>query len=629
MNPDRPTPTDRAPLDDAALAVLIREVADEWSLPPQRLDALTWRDRVGRGRRAGNGGSGGRWTRLVLGAAAVAVVATVSLSFAVGWLKAPPSDQGTVGTSPSPGASSIPVHVGGPAGRVAAAEARRNGDLPTPSRIMVQTGQGYHIADLATGDLSPVLIEVGHGPTAVLARPGGGWVCICGDGQNAIRLSLRPSMRNGVVGAATPFKDIVGTEDPSESGDLQPFLADVSVTASPDGRLGLVGWIYRDGEAGWQIGADLIDLETLADGRLDPAPSRPTDRRRWPRALAIRSDRARLARRRSDPPRDPGVRRRNGQRARLVRRALGGVVRWTIDRCPGQRRRHDPRRVPRIRRRADRRRSDRRRGGLLRLVLVAVRFAAGQADRGGWSVGERDRVPGQPGRRSTREAWCRPPATPSIPGIRSKSVLSRLDLRNGELSVGEPQSPNPTGLTNGQGDLIVVSADGTRVYTLGIASADTARTPEAPQGSMRSTPRPSRRSATGQRWRISTSIAVSEDGRHVYAAATGGPTAAGDPGAGVRRLDHGLRHIRRLGRRSSPVDSAHGTSRWGRRSAAEARPWVSGAGGCSRRSRSGRCPSRDRRSDRSGSRSCCTWVGGRWPCGAAFGASRRTGQPPT
>ena len=76
----------------------------------------------------------------------------------------------------------------------------RNGALPTPSRIMVRTGQGYHIVDLATGVLSPVVIPVGYGPTAVLSRPGGGWVCICGDGQNAIQLSVKTIDPNGVVG---------------------------------------------------------------------------------------------------------------------------------------------------------------------------------------------------------------------------------------------------------------------------------------------------------------------------------------------------------------------------------------------------------------------------------------------
>ena len=61
MEPDRPNAPDRDPLDDAALAALVRDVADDWQMPPQRLDEVTWRDRVGRGR------AGGRW-RLVVSA---------------------------------------------------------------------------------------------------------------------------------------------------------------------------------------------------------------------------------------------------------------------------------------------------------------------------------------------------------------------------------------------------------------------------------------------------------------------------------------------------------------------------------------------------------------------------------
>jgi DNA-binding beta-propeller fold protein YncE len=89
-------------------------------------------------------------------------------------------------------------------------------------------------------------------------------------------------------------------------------------------------------------------------------------------------------------------------------------------------------------------------------------------------------------------------------------------------------------------DLIVVSADGTRVYTLGISSPDPASSGDsagvyafdaatlAPLGHW--APQPNL-----------TSIAVSDDGRHVYAAADGGPSAAGDPapefGASITAYD--------------------------------------------------------------------------------------------
>jgi hypothetical protein len=127
-----------------------------------------------------------------------------------------------------------------------------------------------------------------------------------------------------------------------------------------------------------------------------------------------------------------------------------------------------------------------------------------------------------------------------------ETVLSRLDLRSGELNVGQPQRPNPTGLTTPLGDrLIVVSADGTRVYTP--RDRVTGRWLESPPASTRSTPHPCPLGHWAPR-ASSTSIAVSDDGRHVYAAADGGPSAAGDPAPefGARS---GLRHLRRLGRR--------------------------------------------------------------------------------
>ena len=70
MDPEpttRPTPE---PLDEATLGALVRDVADDWRMPPQRLDDVTWRDRVGRRGRTGRGGGNGpgwRWTRRLAG----------------------------------------------------------------------------------------------------------------------------------------------------------------------------------------------------------------------------------------------------------------------------------------------------------------------------------------------------------------------------------------------------------------------------------------------------------------------------------------------------------------------------------------------------------------------------------
>jgi hypothetical protein len=539
MDPDRPTPTDRASLDDAALAVLVREVTDGWSLPPQRLDILTWRERVGRGHGSGNGESRARWTRRLFGAAAVAVVAAISLLFAVVWLPAQRADRGTVGSSPSPGASSNPV----PSGSAAPAASPlpqlvRNGAMPNPSRIVVQTGQGYHIVDLATGVLGPVVIQRGLGPTTLLARPGGGWVCICGDGQNVIRLSAETVDADGVVGAPRPIRDIVGTVDPRESEAVQLHLSDVSATASPDGRFALVGWVYRDGAAGWRIGANVIDLQTLA-------PIASTDLLLDEPVAVDGRSRIRFA---------PIVRLSpKGDRLLLASqwfvddlgRTTPGADHWLAS-------------------------FDGRTIGVLAGADAATRNPCGEFDAG-FIGGE----PSTDGAVYYSACWSqtgalavnriaadgRQVSSTEFPGSLAgfgggtfaplsgdafyswnpfDSVLSRLDLRSGKLSVGEPQRPNKSGRTNPLDDVIVLSADGTRVYTLGIASSDPASSGDsagvyafdattlaplghwAPQANL-------------------TSIAVSDDGRHVYAAADGGPSAAGDPapefGASITAYD--------------------------------------------------------------------------------------------
>jgi hypothetical protein len=529
MDPDGPTRADRAPLDDAALAVLVRDVVDDWSLPPQRLDALTWRDRVGRRQRAGNGRSGSRWTRGLRGLAAVAVVATVSLVFGAVWLTAPRGDNGAVTSSPSPGASSTPAPSGSaPPTASPMPKLLRNGDLPTPSRIMTLTGRGYRIADLATGELGDVLIEVGFGPTAVLPRPGGGWVCICGEGQNVVQLALRTIDANGVVGAPTPLRDVVSTLDPSVSDDQQRLLPATGVTAtvSPNGRYGLIGWIRRDGEAGWQVGADVLDLETLetvdsTDFLLD------------------------------EPATLDGLRR--VRQAPLVRMSPAGdrillTSIWFVDGGSGQTG-ADHWLAPF--------------DGVSIGALTGAGATTGNGFDDGCMVSDTGLIdvaaatddaayytecfsPDRPITVRRVAADGRLVTSTEIPGALGgvdgtiappsgdsvflwnpfESVLSRVDLGTGELSVGQPQRPNPKGLAK-SGNLIVVSADGARVYTLGVVSDDGSADGAGVFAFDASTLAPLGHWAPQADL---SSIAVSDDGRHVYAAASGGPSPAGAPG---------------------------------------------------------------------------------------------------
>jgi hypothetical protein len=508
----------------------VREAADDWSLPPHRLDMPTWRERVERGHRAGGHVSGVRWTRGLLGAAAVAIVAIVSLSFAVAWLTTPRGDQPSVGSSASPGgnASAVPSESGAPV--VAASpmpKLVRNGDLPTPSRIMVQTGRGNQIADLATGELSPVLIEAGHGPTAVLARPGGGWVCVCGDGGNAISMYLQMIDADGVVGERKPLMDVVGTADPSEAGVMQPFLADVGVTASPDGRLALVGWIRRDGAAGWLIGVDVVDLETLArvasTQLLLDVPIVIDGRARLPFAPIARlsdvGDRILLTILASVDETGSGP----GSWADHWVAPFDGRTIGTLASAPlatGDCLEFD--------------------AGLIGgepPADGAIYYAACWSPSGSLLVKRiaadgrlvsATEFPGSTGGLDTGTM-----ASPSGDAFFSwnpfDSVLSRLDLRSGELKVGDPQRPNTTGLTKPSGDLIVVSADGTRVYTLGIQSpaGGSSEDTTGVYAFDASTLAPLGHWAAQADY---TSIAVSDDGGHVYAAADGQPGAAGGPG---------------------------------------------------------------------------------------------------
>ena len=91
---DRPEPPS-APLDDDQIGALVRAVADDWQMPPQRLDRPTWRDLTARGgpRRRG------RLAR-VAGPAVAAVLATVAVAFVAVWLTSPRPHPAVSGASP-------------------------------------------------------------------------------------------------------------------------------------------------------------------------------------------------------------------------------------------------------------------------------------------------------------------------------------------------------------------------------------------------------------------------------------------------------------------------------------------------------------------------------------------------
>jgi hypothetical protein len=135
---------------------------------------------------------------------------------------------------------------------------------------MVRSGDTYRIADLATGTVGPDAALSGSGPTTVLARPGGGWLCICSDwslGSSAGRpdgldIEIETVDSTGVAGPRTAIRSIGGTSDPAFLASAQPELVDVAAIGSTDGRFAFVGWSARQGGAGWQAGIDVVDLSS-------------------------------------------------------------------------------------------------------------------------------------------------------------------------------------------------------------------------------------------------------------------------------------------------------------------------------------------------------------------------------
>ena len=286
MNPrstDRRQP-DPEP-DVERLANLVRDVTGDWRMPPQRLDEMTWRDRISDRRLR----SRGRFGRLATPAAA-AIVATVGLALGAVWLRTPPAGPGASNTADG-SASARPTANGPTASPLPALQV--NGDLPSVTSVVVRTGSGYHVADLATGTLGPTLLSRSSEPSILAARPGGGWLCVCAtwtgqsaNGPTGVRITLRPVAADGSGEAEVELRNLTGRPDPADPLTAIAQLVDTTTTFSDDGRYAFVGWSVRDGAA-WTSGMDVIDVDaTTVITRLAVPVGRPAGvtTRPWVRA---------------------------------------------------------------------------------------------------------------------------------------------------------------------------------------------------------------------------------------------------------------------------------------------------------------------------------------------------------
>jgi hypothetical protein len=270
---------DVEPIDEATLAQLVHDVADDWRLPPQRLNAPTWRDRVDPGRRRG-GLLGHGWLARLSGAGALAIGLTVGLSLVAVWITMPNGRPGLAGTSPTAsgsqaatGSQAAPSRAATPEGTAPSAPSplpklTLNGALPDPTSVLVRSGPGFAIADLTTGTLGTPL-DGATGSSEVRRLADGRYVCLCvttdafqGAWPSHAVVELRTYDAAGTPTGTTPVGEYSGGPHPRPIilGE-EPQDIDVAISYSPDGRLGYVGWSTRQPPV-WRSGIVVLDLAT-------------------------------------------------------------------------------------------------------------------------------------------------------------------------------------------------------------------------------------------------------------------------------------------------------------------------------------------------------------------------------
>src|SRR3954452_19125647 len=248
-----------AGMDDDGLADLVRAAATDWTMPPQRLDHTTWRDRVVV---SGPRRARGRVPRLAI-ALAGAVAVTVALAFTAVWLDGSRRSAVT-GASPSPTGTSAATS------RPTASDGKAivNGALPDPASVLVAAGEDYRVAELSAGRLGPDVFGPHSGPTTVVARRGGGWLCVCGDWDGSalggppsrLKVTLAIADAAGTLQSETTIRETAGRVDSNLPTAAQEELVDGHASISPDGRFAFLGWSVHEGPDGWKLGVDVIDV---------------------------------------------------------------------------------------------------------------------------------------------------------------------------------------------------------------------------------------------------------------------------------------------------------------------------------------------------------------------------------
>lgn len=261
MSDDRGRPGAMDGLDDHSIEQLVRDVAGGWTMPPVRLDAPSWRDRIRSPRARRLEAARARLARL--GQAATAAVAlTVAAAFLAVMITRPP-DPGE-SPAPSPGASTEPAATLLP-------KLVLEGDVPDPGRVLVQVEDGdYALVDLATGTIGGPMTGSRYG-SRIDVRPDGSILCLCvsesgsiGGSPTNVTVRLDRFDAAGKLVSSTDIASFAGEPDPRDAGRVIPERPPHVLTAvsfSPDGKYGFVGWSLRAHPA-WHSGILAVDVRT-------------------------------------------------------------------------------------------------------------------------------------------------------------------------------------------------------------------------------------------------------------------------------------------------------------------------------------------------------------------------------
>ncbi len=266
---DAPSRQRHPPRDDEELGRLVRDSVETWTMPPVRVDQPGWRERV-RSPRARRAATLRGWIGTLGRAATAAVAVFVGAAFLGVWLTMP---HGPASPSQSPRHTDTAVKSPNPTGSGPAASQLPKllveGAVPTPSQVVVNVESKFSIVDLGTGTLGQPIAS-GQWGTVVRRAPDGFVYCIClaGDGYARGSFTHMTVTWTRYAGGAATSSDVVGEyrgePDPADGADPdQPQNVAVRVSFGPDPGVAFVGWTVHAHPA-WKSGIVVVDVSNGA-----------------------------------------------------------------------------------------------------------------------------------------------------------------------------------------------------------------------------------------------------------------------------------------------------------------------------------------------------------------------------